>query len=149
MATTLHGAPADVFRTAAPATARRLRTVLLANAATSAAAGVAAVVAGTAIGELIGADPTEVRIVGAGLVAFALAVAMVATRAADDRLPGWAFEVTAADVSWVLATAVVLAVADLTTAGRWIAVVLAVVVADFAVTQAWLASRVRSARRPG
>lgn len=74
------------------------------------------------------------ELLGIGVVAFGAVCAWVASR---DRLPrGWARVIFAADIAWVAASALVLALpASWTTAGVAGIVVLAVIVADLAVLE--------------
>ena len=116
---------------------RHLRTVLAANAATSLAAGVVAVSAAPWLADELGLrNEGWTRLVGVGLVLFAIDVALVAGRA-TRRLRPAALAVSLADLAWVAATVVVLAAVDLTTAGRIVAAVMGIGVLDFALLQLW------------
>ena len=131
-------------RSAAPALegpARHLRTVLAVNAATSLTAGVAAVSAAPWLVDELGlGSEAWTRLVGLGLVLFAIDVAVAAAKA-THRLRSAALAVSLADLSWVAATVVVLATVDLTSAGRVVAVVMGLGVLDFALLQLWFRHR--------
>lgn len=123
--------------------AARLRAVLGTNSATSALAGIAGLAGGTFWSKKLGAgSPTAVRIVGAGLLLFALDVALVAFRS-TRTLRRDAAVVSGADIAWVIGTVAVVALADLTTLGRAVAVVLGVGVAGFAALQLTFRSQLR------
>ena len=70
------------------------------------------------------------------------------SRLPADRLPFALLQTSIADASWVLATPVFLALVDVTTGGFVGAVVIAVAVADFGVTQLWLRSKLVEDRSP-
>ena len=121
--------------------ARRLRTVLGLNAATSLAAGLAGLVAAPYWADTLGVDSTAwIRIVGAGLVIFAVDVALVAARATRWLAPA-TLAISIGDLAWVVGTAVALATVDFTTTGRIVATVMGVGVLDFALLQLWYRSR--------
>lgn len=130
----------------APATTRpadtaavRLRTVLLANAATSLAAGVVGLVATSALVDELGLRSTGwTRLVSAGLVLFAVDVALGAR---SRHLRATALASSIADLAWVAATIVVLATVDLTGAGRVVAAVVGLAVLDLAAFQLWFRHR--------
>ena len=122
--------------------ARRLRTTLRCNAATSCVAGLIALVAAEPVARLLGVDDQAaiVRAVGAGLAVFAATVFAVA--AADPpRLRRGAVLVSLADATWVIGTAVLLALGSFSGAGTAIMVAMALTVAVFCDLQ------VTSARR--
>ena len=80
----------------------RLRLVLAANAAASGLAGLTAVVASGRLDDWLDTGHSGwVRVVGAGLVAFALAV-IVLSRSNVERLRRWVPAVSAADGAWVV-----------------------------------------------
>ena len=119
----------------------RLRAVLTANAATSAVAGVAGLVAAGWWSDRRGSDsPGWVRIVSAGLVLFALDVLLVA-RARPAALHRWSAVVSAADLAWVAGTVAVIAAGGLNGTGVAVAAVVGVGVLDFAALQLWFRSR--------
>lgn len=120
----------------------RLRIVLAANATTSFMCGAAGLVAAEHWSDTLGIDSTTwIRIVAAGLVLFAIDVALVAARA-KGRLATAALAVSIGDLAWVAATGVALATVDFTTTGAVLAVVVAVGVLDFALLQLWFRRRV-------
>lgn len=117
--------------------ARRLRTVLGANATTSLAAGIAGLVATSWLVDELGLGSEGwTRLVSFGLVLFAVDVALAASRA-TRHLRAYALAISVADLAWVAATVVVLATVDLTTAGRVVATVMGIGVLDFALLQLW------------
>lgn len=121
--------------------ARRLRTVLALNAATSFACGVAGLVATPYWSDTLGIDSTGwIRVVSAGLVLFAIDVALVAWRA-KASLRTAALAISVGDLAWVAATGVALATVDFTTTGRVLATVVGVGVLDYALAQLWYRSR--------
>lgn len=136
-------APTDTrtaARSATPSTeqpARRLRAVLAVNATTSFACGVAGLVAAPYWSDTLGIDSTAwIRIVSAGLVLFAVDVALVAARA-KAWLPGASLAISVGDLAWVAATGVALATVGFTTTGWILATVIGVGVLDFALLQLW------------
>ncbi len=140
MAQTMHRtAPAVPATTEQPA--QRLRAVLAVNATTSLACGVAGLVAAPYWSDTLGVDSTAwIRIVSAGLVIFAIDVAIVAARA-KASLPAAGLAVSMGDLAWVAATVVALFVVDFTTTGWILALVIGVGVLDFALAQLWFRSR--------
>lgn len=121
--------------------ARRLRTVLLVNAATSFGFGIAGLVAAPYWSEALGIDSVGwIRLVSAGLVLFAVDVALVAWRA-KAALPTAVLAISAGDLTWVVATGVALATVSFTTTGWILAVVIGIGVLDYALLQLWYRSR--------
>lgn len=121
--------------------ARRLRTVLGLNAATSFACGMAGLVAAPYWSDTLGISSTGwIRLVSAGLVLFAVDVALVAWRARAS-LPTAALAISIGDLAWVVGTLVALATISFTTTGWILAVVIGVGVLDFALLQLWFRSR--------
>ncbi len=117
---------------------RLLRRVLRANALTSFLTGAIALAAGPWVSRGLGIDHVAVtRLIGAGLIVFAVDVALL-SRAHPDRLLRDTLLVSAADLTWVAATVVVLFTGILSTAGVLVAVVAGIAVADFAAAQLWL-----------
>jgi len=127
--------------TTTPATAAsRLRTVLGVNAATSLAAGVLGLAATGRIVDVLGLQSAGwTRLVSAGLVLFAIDVALGAR--SSRWLATTALLTSVADLAWVAATVVVLATVDLTGLGQVVAVGMGVAVADFALLQLWFRRR--------
>lgn len=99
----------------------RLRQVLTLNAATSGASGLLAAFAPATVANLLGLEGSNsdliIRVIGLGLIGFALEVAITARRASDRALPRWAGMISGADVAWVVATLVVVATIDLSAVG--------------------------------
>ncbi len=121
--------------------ARRLRAVLATNAATSFLFGSAGLVAAPLWSDTLGIDSVGwIRLVSAGLVLFAVDVALVASRARAS-LPTAALAVSVADLAWVAATGVALATISFTATGWILAVVIAAGVFDFALLQLWFRGR--------
>lgn len=118
--------------------ASRLRAVLVANSATSLVGGLVALVAAGWVTDTMGLGSVAVtRGVGMFLLLFAAAVGYAARNATGGLRPA-TLAISSADIAWVVATAGVVAAADLSTAGVVIAVVMAIGVADFAVVQLWM-----------
>lgn len=121
-----------------------LRGVLGLNAATSAAAGLVATIAPAAVTDLFDLrhDRADliVRVVGIGLIVFAVEVAVTAARNRKTTIARDATLISIADLAWVVSTVVVLATVDLSTAGRLIAGVMGAGVAGFAALQLRLKS---------
>ncbi len=133
--------------TAAGRADRRLRVVLTVNAATSTTGGAVAAVAGGRVDSLLGTgSPGWVRLVGAGLVAFGLAVLVLAggPRNRRSRLTP---VVSALDATWVVATVATIAAGWFSTRGAWTMAALGAVVLDLAVAQLWFARRAAHARQ--
>lgn len=123
------------------APAARLRAVLALNATTSLAAGAVAALAPRWVADTAGLGSTGwTRAVGVALVVFAVDVALVA-RYSRASLRAAALAISAVDIAWVVATVVVVAAADLNTAGVVLAAVMAIGVADFAALQLWFRRR--------
>ena len=120
--------------------ASRLRTVLTVNAATSLASGIAGLLATDRFVDWLGLQSAGwTRLVSAGLVVFALDVALGAR--SPRRLALTALLTSLADVAWVAATVVVLAAVDLTGPGRFVAAAMGLAVLDFAALQLWFRRR--------
>lgn len=116
-----------------------LRTTLTVNALSSGVLGTAMAVTAGWLDDLLGLPAWLLVVVGVVLVPFAITVWTV--RGRDPIRPAEVRSVIAADVAWVAASIVAVAVVEgLTTTGRWVVVVLAVVVADYAIGQ-WLGLR--------
>lgn len=125
--------------TPAPAV-RRLRTVLRVNAATSFVAGTVGLLATDRVVDELGLQSAAwTRLVSAGLVLFAIDVALGVR--SSRYLANTALLTSVLDVAWVVATVAVLATVELTGLGRFTAVAMGVAVLDFAVLQLWFRSR--------
>jgi hypothetical protein len=122
-------------------TAQKLRLVLRANAATSAISGTVGLIGASYWSTKLGVDNIAVTAaVAVGLLVFAVDV-VLASRVADEKLPASALLISIADITWVAATAVVVALGLLTPFGTVAAIVIALGVADFAAVQLWLRRR--------
>jgi hypothetical protein len=113
-----------------------LRGALLLDAAVTGANGAAYLLAAGPLGDLLGLSPTLLRLLGAGLLAFALAVWLTATRAAVSR--GAVVAIVALNAAWA-AGSLGLAIggwASPTTIGTLWIVAQALVVGAFAELQA-------------
>lgn len=124
----------------------RLRQVLALDATTSTAAGAVALLAGDWAAERLGIDAAgTVRVVGAGLLLFALDVGLLATgRLPRVSLRAGARLVAAVNAAWVVASIAALAAIGFSTTGRIIVAVQALGVADFALLQWWFSRRLGS-----
>ncbi len=133
-------APLTATRTGPASAARRLRTVLSVNAATSFAAGIAGLTATDRLVDTLGLQSAGwTRLVSVGLLLFAVDVALGARSPRHLRVT--ALVTSVADVAWVAATLVVLATVDLTGTGQLVAVAMGLAVADFACLQLWFRRR--------
>ncbi len=120
---------------------RLLPLVLEVNAATSLAAGAVGLAAGRWSADRLGLDSTTwVRLVAAGLLLFAVAVA-AASRLRGPALGRAARLISGADAAWVAGTVAVVATGVLSTGGVVIAVVMGLGVLDLGLAQLWLAGR--------
>lgn len=123
---------------------RRLRMVLMTNAATSFAGGALGLAAAPWLSEQLGFDHVALtRIISIGLMLFALDVAWLA-RSRAERTVRWSAAVSIGDFTWVAATIALIAVGSLTTAGVVVAMVLALGVLDFGLLQLWFRGRART-----
>ncbi len=101
-----------------------LRKTLLINTELSAATGTAGLAFGGPVADMLGVDQVWlIRLLGAGLLAFAAAVFLVA-RSSRPTLARWSLEISLADIGWVLGTVAVIALGWLSTTG---AIVMAIV----------------------
>jgi hypothetical protein len=120
---------------------RSVRIVLATNAATTAGVGAAGVIGASWWADELGLGNTAaVAVVGAALVLFAGAVAVLG-RLPDHRIGVVALATSAVDLAWVVGTVVVAATADLTMLGRLVAAVLGLGVLAFALLQIGLRPR--------
>lgn len=113
----------------------KLRFVLTANATTSGLAGLTAVLAGERVDDWLDtANSGWVRVVGAGLVAFALAV-IALSRSTVHSLRRWVPAVSLADGGWVAASIATIIAGWYSSSGTAIIGIIAVIVGTFAITQ--------------
>jgi len=125
--------------------AARLRIVLRANAATSIIGGLIALVAGSWVSRELGVDHIVLtRLLGAGLVIFALQV-LIISRANERRLLTESLLVSVADAGWVAGSVVVMFSGVLSSTGNVVIGLIALAVADFGATQVWLRSKAQAA----
>ena len=138
--TTAHTTDEHASRKAEP----RLRAVLLTNATTSGAGGLAALIAGGPVDSLLGTDAVGwVRAVGGGLVAFAVLVALAA-RGSTATVRREAPVISLGDAAWVVGSVVTIALGWYSTGGAVLMAVVAAMVGGFGVAQAVLARRLHS-----
>ena len=126
----------------------RLRLVLRANATTSGSGGLAGLVGAGFFSDWMGVDDVALTaIMSAGLIGFA-AIVVFASTSSDRavRLTPW---ISAGDVSWVVATVAVVMADVLTTGGNVLAILIGVMVFDFACLQMWFRSRATQRVRRG
>ncbi len=122
----------------------KLRFVLTANATTSGLAGLTALVAGERVDDWLDTGHSGwVRVIGAGLVAFALAV-MALSRSDEQGLRRWVPAVSLADGGWVAASVATIIAGWYSRSGAALIGVIAVIVGMFAIAQMRLL-RTRSA----
>ena len=130
--------------------AQRLRNTLRLNAFTSTIGGLVCLLAGRWSSTMLGTGHAGlVRLVGLGLVVFALDVAAVAG-ARVSRLARWAPVVSVADSVWVVATVATVAAGWYSTAGIVVVGLVGAMVASFGVAQlrAWKRLRTAVGTRP-
>ena len=84
------------------------------------------------------------RLLGAGLIVFALQVLML-SRATDDRVVAESLLISLADAGWVLGTVVVILSGVLSTTGNIVAGLIGLAVGDFGAAQFWLRTRATAA----
>ena len=119
----------------------RLRLVLRANALFSITGGTVALVAGSWISRELGIDHVALtRMIGAGLIGFALQALLIA-RASRPRLLTESVLVSLADAAWVAGTVAVLLSGVLTSTGNLVVGLVGLAVADFGTSQLWFRSR--------
>ena len=112
-----------------------LRRLLQANAGFSMASGLTALIGGSAVADMAEVDQVWlVQGLGAGLALFAAAVAVVASGGLD-RLRFWTPLISAADIAWVIGTAVVVALGLISATGSLVAIGLGAIVAVFGIGQ--------------
>ena len=110
-----------------------LRVVLRSNASTSGLGGLTALVAAERVDRWLGSGhPGWVRLVGAGLVAFACAIVAL-SRLREETVRRWTPAVSVADMGWVAASAVTIFAGWYSDGGAIIIAIVAAAVATFAV----------------
>lgn len=120
---------------AADSAAGRLRKVLLLNTEFSLLTGTAGLAAGGPIADFLDVDQVWlVRLLGAGLLAFAVAVFAI-SRARIPTLIALSIEVSIGDLAWVAGTAVVIALGWLSTGGAIAMGVIALIVLELGIFQ--------------
>lgn len=120
---------------------RLLRKALQVNAVSSASTGLFALVFAGLTSELIGVDQRWlIRLVGAGLVAFAISV-VAASRADRTKLAPASLVISLNDFGWVVLTAVVAVVGWLSDRGVVIMGAIAVMVLGFGLVQLFASRR--------
>lgn len=124
-----------------PIAADVLRGVLTLNGATSILGGAAALVAGGPVAHLLGTGHVDrVRIAGAGLLMFGLAVLALARRPAAVRAR-LAPAVSVVDLAWVGTTVVAVAGGWFSGRGDVVMSAVGLVVLDLSLAQTWSARR--------
>ena len=127
-------------------TERALRGALVGNATFSAVTGSVLLAAGGQVAELIGLEHDWVlRLVGAGLLPFAAAVAVCAQP--QNIGPRGAYAISAADFAWVAASVLLVAAGPglLNATGHFLVAAVSVVVAGFGAFQMRAAGRLAAA----
>ena len=120
---------------------RHVQLALRINAAFSAITGTVALLGAARLNETFGLDVAWLfRVVGGGLVGFAIIVMFVATKS-DQALVVETLMISVADLGWVAGTAVVLLVGIVDRSGGWILAGCAAVVLDLAIAQLWTRRR--------
>lgn len=121
--------------TSATTSTTRLRRALMFNAEFSAISGIAALVAGSPIATLLGVEQVWlIRLLGAGLLVFALSVFLV-SKGDNKLLRAGSLEISLADLGWMIGTALVIALGWLSTTGAIVMGAIAALVLGFGVAQ--------------
>jgi hypothetical protein len=121
----------------------QLRRVLGANATTSGLAGLMAVFASERVDDWLDTGHSGwVRVVGAGLVAFALAVVAI-SRSDEQHLRQWVPAVSLADDAWAVVSAATIIAGWYSTSGAVLVGIIAAVVGTFAIAQMRLSRTLR------
>ncbi len=123
-----------------------LRRTLVTNASTSGGGGAAALLFGGPVDALLGTGSTPwVRVVGAGLVAFALFVALTAKATTSWLLAATPW-ISGGDLMWVTGTVVTIRLDWYSAAGAVVMALVGAMVGAFGVAQATLFRRLRTQR---
>ena len=121
----------------------RLRLVLTANATTSGLAGLTALAASERVDDWLDTGHSGwVRVVGAGLVAFALAVVAI-SRSDEQHLRQWVPAVSGADGAWVVVSVATIIAGWYSASGAVLVGIIAGVVGTFAIAQMRLSRTLR------
>lgn len=127
----------------------RLRFVLAVNATTSGLAGLTALTASGRVDRWLDTGhPAWVRVVGAGLVVFAVAVVALA-RSDEQHLRPRAPAVSVADGAWVVASVATITAGWYSTSGAVLVGIIAAVVGTFAIAQMRLSRTLRESASSG
>ncbi len=119
----------------------KLRLALRANAMSSASFGLVGLVFAGWVVDVLGAgNETIVRVLAAGLVAFAANVWWVSNQE-GTTLRQQTLLISLGDIGWVVGSVAVIALGVFTTAGAIVAALVAVLVFDFAAAQLYTRSR--------
>lgn len=110
-----------------------LAAALKANGLFSIASGIVLIAAAGPLGEVTGLPSPALRIVGLGLVPYAVLLYRWSRRRPLRRSEAWT--AIAGDIGWVLGSIVLAATVTMKTAGLVAVIAVAVIVADFAVAQ--------------
>jgi hypothetical protein len=112
-----------------------LRKVLLANTELSVTTGLAGLIFAGPVAEALGVEQVWlIRMLGAGLLGFAVMVFLIA-RGPQPMLQRWSREISQADVGWVLGTIAVILLGWLSTSGAIIMAVIASAVLGLSIAQ--------------
>ena len=112
-----------------------LRKVLLANTEFSVMTGLAGLVFGGPVAGALGVDQVWlIRMLGAGLVGFAVVVFLIA-RSPQPMLQRWSREISQADVGWMFGTIAVIFLGWLSTSGAIIMTVIGLAVLGLGIAQ--------------
>ena len=113
----------------------RLRFVLRLNIALSTLTGLVGLLFAGPVADVLGVDQVWlVRLLGGGLLAFALGVFIVAG-STTKTLRAWSLEISIADLGWVVGTAVVIGLGWLSTSGVIVMSVVAVMILGLSAAQ--------------
>lgn len=123
-------------------TIQRLRTILAANAAVTAATGAVALAAAGPLSDALEMQPNALRILGASFLLLAADVALLA-RARPSRLAPGARLLAGLDLAWALGMLAIVALGVLELAGAAVALATGVVTAGFGWAEGSRAAQVR------
>ncbi|MBT8241880.1 MAG: SRPBCC family protein [Acidimicrobiia bacterium] len=127
------GAPDHELRARKAAT--KLRNTLRLNTGLSIATGVAGLAAAGPVADLLGVEQIWlIRLLGAGLLAFAAGVLLVAG-SPTRTLQTWSAEISIADLSWVIGTGAIIAMGWLSTNGAVAMAAIAAMVLSLGIAQ--------------